>query len=378
MRTIYDIESLEGVKVMVRVDYNVPIQNGVVIDDFRIRSSLETIKFLLNGGARVILIAHLEAADGSNPSLEPASICLNGLGVKTRFIKDMKDAFPIIENDFKNGDCILLENLRFFEGEKKNDMKFAGELASLADIYVNDAFSVSHREHASVVGVPSLMPSYAGIQLNKEAANLSRAFDPQHPFLFIIAGAKFDTKMPLIEKFSKLADKIFIGGALANDILKARGFPVGASKLSVNNVHAIADIAADPRMIIPEDVIVGGHVEKNAADVAGDDKILDSGSKTIAMIGEILQTTKFVLWNGPLGVYEDGYQGATLELAKRIADCKDTNGVDFVSIVGGGDTTAAISTLGIEHKFTFISTGGGAMLDFLAKGTLPGIEALKK
>lgn len=362
---------------MVRVDYNVPIQNGVVVDDFRVRSSLETINFLLKGGAKVILIAHLEAADGSNPSLEPVSLCLNGLGVKTRFIRDMKTAYEIIENDFGNGDCILLENLRFFDGEKKNDPKFAGELASLADIFVNDAFSVSHREHASVVGVPKLMPSYAGIQLNKEVANLSKAFDPLHPFLFIIGGAKFDTKLPLIERFSKLADKIFMGGALANDILKARGLPVGASKLSVNHVEAIKKIAADIKIIVPEDVIVQEHVEKSVSNVGENDKILDSGSKTVAMLGDILAKTKFVLWNGPLGIYEDGYQGATLELAKLIASCKQTNGADFVSIVGGGDTTAAIASLGIEDQFTFISTGGGAMLDFLAKGTLPGIEVLK-
>lgn len=376
MKIIQDIEHLEGVKVIVRVDYNVPIRNGFVVDDFRIRSSLETIDFLLSRGAKVILIAHLESADGTNPTLEPASITLNNLGVKTRFIPNLKNAYSIIENELGNGECILLENLRFFEGEKKNDEKFAKELASLADIYVNDAFSVSHRKHASVVGLPKLLPSYAGIQLNREVANLSRAFSPTHPFLFIIGGAKFDTKLPLIERFSKLADSIFMGGALANDILKARGVSVGKSKVSENNTHEIAKIASDNKIVVPIDVIVTDHKEKDVNAISAEDAIYDAGRDTISFLAEQIKKSNFVLWNGPLGTYEDGYQGATLELAKIIAE-RGAKDKSFISIVGGGDTTASISNLNIEDKFTFISTGGGAMLDFLAQGTLPGIEALK-
>lgn len=376
MKTIHDIEVLEGVKVIVRVDYNVPIQNGVVVDDFRIRSSLETVNFLLKGGAKVILIAHLEGTDGSNPTLLPVSESLKKLGVKNTFIANIKNAFPIINNELGNGECVLLENLRFSEGEKKNDAKFAKELASLADIYVNEAFSVCHREHASIVGLPAIMPGYAGVQLNKEVANLSRAFSPLHPFAFIIGGAKFETKMPLIQRFSKIADSMFVGGALANDILQARNFPVGMSRVS-GDVPDIEEMAMNKKIIAPIDVVVQDHVEKKAYDVLPKDVILDAGKETIGALTEVLEKSKFVLWNGPLGQYENGYQGATLDLAKVIAGCKETNGSDFVSIVGGGDTVAAIASLGLQDKFTFISTGGGAMLDFLAKGTLPGIEALK-
>jgi len=213
------------------------------------------------------------------------------------------------------------------------------------------------------------------MQLNREVANLSRAFDPVHPFFFIIGGAKFDTKLPLLERFFGIADEIFIGGALANDILKAKGFPVGISKVS-ENAGDIDRIALDKKVVAPIDVIVQDHIKKGISEVLVNDKILDAGSDTIKVLSQKIKSAKFVLWNGPLGLYEDGYQGATLDLAKIIADRKN-DGDGFVSIVGGGDTVAAIASLGLQDKFTFISTGGGAMLDFLAKGTLPGIEALK-
>jgi phosphoglycerate kinase len=335
---------------------------------------LDTINFLTERRAKVILIAHLESVDGDNPSLEPVSISLNKFGIKTIFSK-LENAYEIIENKLENGQCLLIENLRLFDGEKKNDKSFAKQLASLGDIFVNDAFSVCHREHASIVGIPKYIDSYAGIQLEKEVSNLSRAFEPDHPFLFILGGAKFETKLPLIEKFSNLADNIFIGGALANDILKARGYPVGVSKVSPFSKD-IENTAKNHKVIIPNDVIVEGHIEKNIESVSNEDKIFDAGNKTLDNISKIISNSKFVLWNGPLGLYEDGYQGATLELAKIIAK-KTEEDKNFVSIVGGGDTVAGISSLGIQEKFTFISTGGGAMLDFLAKGTLPGIEVLK-
>ena len=373
MKTLKDIEYLSGVKVLVRVDFNVPIKNGVVVEDFRIKASLPTIDFLIGKGAKVILMSHLEAADGTNPSLSPAADRLKKLGKEVIFIKDFNKAYDVVNEQLKGGSCALLENLRYFEGEKKNDPQFAKELASLADIYVNDAFSASHREHASIVGVPKLLPSYAGIQMEREVAALSKAFNPSHPFLFILGGAKFDTKLPLLEKFLVLADSVFVGGALANDLLKAKGYEVGRSLLS-KSVVDLAKIVANTKVILPIDIMNEQKDVKQADAVLVSDKIIDVGQATLVMLRDFIMKAKFILWNGPLGVYEDGFKEGTIELARIVSEATK-KGAE--TIVGGGDTLAAIAELGKQEDFTFISTGGGAMLDFLAKGTLPGIEALK-
>lgn len=373
MKTLSLIPHLEGVKVLVRVDFNVPIQNGKVTDDYRVKSALPTIEFLRKKGAKIVLMSHLESADGGNPSLEPVAKHLETLDGRVLFIKDYKTAHEVIEAG-ENGQCFLLENLRFFDGEKKNDPVFARQLASLADVYVNEAFSVSHREHASIVGVPKLIPAYAGIQLEREVAALSKAFNPAHPFLFILGGAKFETKLPLLSKFLNIADIVFVGGALANDIFKAKGYEVGISLLSKGNID-LSDFAVNPKLIVPIDIMNQKKEAKPADQVSKEDKIMDSGPKTVELLAEKIRAAKCILWNGPLGLYEDGYRGPTLELARLIAEHSEKEGAE--SIVGGGDTLAAISTLGLEDKFTFISTGGGAMLDFLATGTLVGIEALK-
>lgn len=372
MKTIRDIPNLNDVKVLVRADFNVPVRNGRVVDDFRIKAALPTIDFLRKGGATIVLMSHLEAVDGTNPTLAPVASTLGNLGISVTFIQNYRQAYEKIE--VEQGGIFLLENLRSFAGEKENDQTFARELATLGDIYVNDAFSVSHREHASIVSVPKLMPSYAGLQLESEVAHLSKAFKPAHPFVFALGGAKFDTKLPLINRFLGEADTVFIGGALANDGFKARGFEVGISKVS--NGHAdITTVVANPKVALPVDVVVQDHIEKELDQVAPADKILDAGPKTCELLREKIADAKFILWNGPLGLYEDGYQGATLELAKMIGKAT-SRGAE--TMVGGGDTLAAIATLGIQDQFSFISTGGGAMLDFLAQGTLPGIEALEK
>lgn len=371
MRTLKDIPHLEGVRVLVRVDFNVPMQNGKIADDFRVRSALPTIDFLKSRGAKVILMSHLESVDGSNPSLKPVADHLDKLGYPVTFIPDMRKAFEIIQS--AESGVFLLENLRHNDGEKANDQKFAKELASLGDIYVNDAFSAAHREHASIVGVPGFITGFAGLQLENEVSHLSKAFSPSHPFLFILGGAKFETKLPLIKRFGDIADSIFIGGALANDALKVLGREVGISKVS-NGTFKIRDVVSKPNVLLPVDAVVQNHEEKDIEYVSKKDKILDAGPKTCKLLKKHVDEAKFILWNGPLGLYEDGYQGATLELAKMIG-ARTSHGTE--TIVGGGDTQAAISSLGIGDKFSFISTGGGAMLDFLAKGTLPGIEALK-
>lgn len=380
MKTLKDIQYLDGVKVLVRVDFNVPIKNGKVVDDFRIRAALPTIKYLREKGAVVILMSHLEAADGDNPSLEPAGGRLNELGIETEFVKNYKEIGVMIENvkvqspkskENHKGACLLLENLRFFEGEKKNDPKFAQELASLADIYVNDAFSVSHREHASVVGVPQFLPSYAGLQMESEITNLSQAFNPAHPFLFILGGAKFETKMPLVEKFLPLTDTIFIGGALANDLLKAKGKEVGTSKVSSLPID-LSKIISNPKIFSCVDVAIANEGTKDVDHIEADDVISDIGTKSVELLKEKIAAAKFILWNGPFGIYEKGFTWGTEECARLISENESAT-----KIVGGGDTLAAIAKLGVEDKYSFVSTGGGAMLDFLAQGTLPGIEVLK-
>ncbi len=368
MKTLKDIQYLKGVKVLVRVDFNVPIKNGVVVDDFRIRAALPTIKYLKDGGASVILIAHLEAADGANPTLEPVAKRLSELSIETTFVKDYKKVSSLVES--VPGNCLLLENLRVFEGEKDNDPKFAAELASLADIFVNDAFSVSHRAHASVVGIPQHIPSYAGLQLEQEILNLSKAFEPSHPFLFILGGAKFETKMPLVEKFSVLADSVFIGGALANDLLKAQGKEIGTSKVSSMKID-LSGILTNPKIFSCVDVAIANDGMKDVNHIEADDLIADIGAKSVELLKEKIATAKFILWNGPFGIYEKGFTWGTEECARLIAENNSA-----VKIVGGGDTLAAIAKLGVEDRYTFVSTGGGAMLDFLAQGTLPGIQAL--
>ncbi len=384
MKILSDIEYLKDVRVLVRVDFNVPIKSGKVVNDYRIRMALPTINYLRDKGAKVILMSHLEVLEGEKNTLEPVAAVLNTLGAPVTFVKNIRSATDEIAK-MAVGSCILLENLRQFDGEKANDPMFAKELASLGDIYVNDAFSVCHREHASIVGVPKLIPSYAGLQVQNEIANLSQAFHATHPFLFILGGAKFDTKLPLLERFMGLADDVFVGGALANDFFKAKGYEVGKSLISVGDFD-LSKYLSNPRLMLPVDVVNEAHEIKLAGSLTQTDKIMDAGPQSIELLRAKINAASFILWNGPLGLYEKGYQEPTLEVAKMIAARFGTVGNNslspqgsnlFTSIVGGGDTLAAIATLGLENKFSFVSTAGGAMLDYLSKGTLPGIEALQ-
>ncbi len=353
MRSIKQIKNIEGKTALVRVDFNVPIKNGQVEDDFRIRAALPTINFLLEKGAKIILITHL-GKDGTE-SLEP---------VINRFFEISKIAKDKIT---------FFENVRKFPGEAENDPAFAEKLSKLGDIYVNDAFSVSHREHASIVSLPKLLPAYAGLQLEEEVKNLSHAFSKiKHPFLFILGGAKFSTKMPLIEKYLELADEVFIGGALANDFLKAKGYEVGQSLVDDSN-YDIKKVLENKKLILPVDVMVksvGNLVNKKVNEVGKDEIILDIGTETVKNLEPIIKKSKLILWNGPLGKYEAGGGKSTKEILKLVADSKAE------SIIGGGDTVALISEMKMEKDFSFVSTGGGATLDFLANGTLPGIKAL--
>ncbi len=370
MKRIQDLKNLRGVKVLLRLDLNVPIQNGKIVDDYRIRKALATIDFLKKQGARTVIISHIEGDGGK--TLQPVAEYLSKKYPLT-FIENYRNAFAASQA-LADGEFIMLENLRMNEGEKKNDQVFAKELASLADIYVNEAFSVSHRAHASVVAVTQFLPSYAGIQFMYEITNISKAFNPARPFLFILGGAKFDTKLPLIEKFMDIADTIFVGGALANNFFAEKGMNIGNSLISPDNFN-LKRFFNNEKLLLPIDVVIknGDKVEvKMVADVKEGDVMLDDGPATIKMLKERIQTSALVLWNGTLGAYEHGFKDGTLELAKILA----TSSVE--SILGGGDTLAAIAELDIEDKMSFVSTGGGAMLDYLANETLPGIQALEK
>ncbi len=371
-KTIKDVENLRGKKVLLRLDLNAPIVNGVLRDDFRIKKSMAILHFLHENGAKTIIISHIESTETKSLKTvhEYLSEFFNVTFFKDYFSEETKNAI----DGMNEGNFILLENLRIYEGEEKNYEHFARQLASLGEIYVNDAFSVSHRNHASIIGVPKFLPSYAGILFGEEVVNLSKAFNPEHPFLFILGGVKFETKMPLIKKFLQLADFVFVGGALANDFLKEKGYETGLSVLSSKKFD-LRKMSASDKLLLPIDVVVNnnqGVFIKRPSQVLKEDKILDDGPATISMLEKKMLSSKFVLWNGPLGDYEKGFKEGTVELARAIAKS------GAKSIVGGGDTLAVVSKINLENKFSFVSTGGGAMLDFLANETLPGIEALER
>ncbi|MFA6177811.1 MAG: phosphoglycerate kinase [Candidatus Paceibacterota bacterium] len=339
MRSIKSIKNIQGKTVLVRVDFNVPIKNGKVEDDFRIKRALPTINFLLKKGAKLILITHL-GKDGT-ASLKPV-------------IKHFFAISKIPENKIT-----FFDNIRKFPGEMKNDKNFAKKLSTMGDIYVNDAFSVSHRKHASLVTLPKYLQSFAGLEFEKEIENLSHAIlKPKHPFLFILGGAKFSTKMPLIKKYLKLADYVFVGGALAHDFLKVKGCEIGESLVSNDN-YGIEELLKNKKLIIPTDFIMK------------DGAIIDIGEEAVKDLASLIKKSKLILWNGPLGKYEDGGAKATKKALRLVAASRAE------SIIGGGDTADLIDKMNIENKFSFVSTGGGAMLDFLANGTLPGIKALR-
>ena len=355
MKSILEAPDLKGKRVLVRVDWSVPVQHGKVLDDYQIRKSLPTIEYLQKAGAKITLISHAEKDD---ESLLPMFQCA-------------KEFLPLTFVELS--DMVLLENLRQNAGEKGNSEAYAKKLAALGDIYVNEAFGVSHREHASVVGVPKFLPSYVGLRFIEEVERLSSVFYPKRPFLFILGGAKFDTKLPLLEKFIQIADHIFVVGALAHNFFKAKNMEIGHSLVSESDFNLIEKLSND-KVHLPVDMLVkrGGRTHIDVpTNLESEDVIMDAGPNTILELKDIITHSSSVLWNGPLGYYELGYKQYTMELAKILAESgKET-------IIGGGDTLAVIKELNLYDKFSFVSTGGGAMLGFLAKGTLPGIEALK-
>ncbi len=371
MKSVKELKNIKGKRVLVRVDFNVPINNGKVMDDFRIRKALPTIELLVKKGAKVILISHL----GRNPSdsLAPVAKIVNKF-IKVKFVKDIcgQLAQKAI-NTMQNGDVILLENLRSDAGEKANDKAFTRNLAFLGDIYVNDAFPVSHRADASIVGLPTYLPAFVGLQMENEVKNLSRVLKPTGSFLVIFGGAKTETKLPLIKKYLKTADNVFVGGALSNNFFKAEGYEVGKSVIDHDSLP-LKPFLKSKKLILPDTVVVSrGNKKKTITitEMSKDDAILDIGLPSIASIETLVKKAKLVLWNGPMGWYEHGYTEGTDALIKLLINTKAK------VIIGGGDTSVFIEHKKLGDKFTFVSTGGGATLEFLSKGTLVGLKALK-
>ena len=349
---------VKGKRALLRVDFNVLFSDGKMEDLYRINRTIPTIEYLSRKGAKVIIISHLSA--GKNGSLASVAKYLNSAGksFSLGFIK-ATDLDLIAESlkGMKDGDVAMLENIRLHKEEEENDGNFAKKLSELGDIFVNDAFSVSHRRHASIVGVTEFLPSYAGFLFEEEVKGLRTAFLPERPFLLLLGGVKAETKLGLIDRFLSIADKIFIGGALANNFLKAKGMDVGNSVLSEN---------------IPVEKYLNNEKIYFPADVRKKDgKIYDIGEKAIKETLSFIKKANFILWNGPMGnIEEDDFDKGTKIIASAIANSKAK------TVVGGGDTVAVLNEMGILDKFTFVSTAGGAMLEFLASGTLPGIEAI--
>jgi phosphoglycerate kinase len=378
MKTLRDIHDLTNVLVLVRAALNVPITaDGKVANTFRLRSALPTIEYLRSKHARVILIGHL--GEKGTETLQPVYEAMKEFVPRMSFcpVSTGPDARAAVRA-LAAGDVLMMENLRRNRGEVTNDKKFAGALAELADVFVMDAFDVCHREHASVVSIPEFLPAYAGLLVEEEVKHLTKALDPTQPSLAIIGGAKFSTKEPVLTKLLDTYDRVFVGGALANDFMRESGKSVGASLVSADSdQRAIRTLLGNPRLMLPLDEIAAPMGAERAAghtvgldQVPANEAVLDDGPKTVEALAKLATNAQTILWNGPLGNYEHGFVDATEGLAQAIAKSS------AYSILGGGDTVAAVEKLGLTEHFSFISTGGGAMLDFLATGTLPGLKAL--
>ncbi len=365
-RTIREAGDLLGKRVLLRLDLNVPIRDGKVFDDFRIKASLATLNFLKERGAKIIILSHISGV--GKETLRPVADYLE-FPLLPLAVGDHLRKYIV---GMQNGEAIILENLRQDKREVENDAEFAKELASLGEIYVNEAFSESHKNYVSMVALPKLLPSYAGFLLESEIENLSKLFTPEHPFLFILGGAKFETKINLVKKFLDIADQIFVAGALSNTIFKKMGYETGQSLVDEKDMN-LEFVLSNKKVILPIDVTVRdafGDSVKLPNQVLKSENMLDMGPASLELLKKMIDSSKYVLWNGPMGSFEKGLKQVTEDLAIYLSKS------NAKTIVGGGDTLAAIRDLGLTDKFTFTSSGGGAMLDFLANGNLPGIEAL--
>jgi len=385
-KTVSDID-VSGKKVLVRVDFNVPLdEHQNITDDTRIKAALPTIKFLLEHNAAVILMSHLgrpKGEDKSTFSLKPVSKRLEEIiGKKVQFADDcIGDEAKRAAKNLKPGEILLLENTRFHPEEKKNDPAFAKELASLGDIFVNDAFGTAHRAHASNVGVAEYLPSVAGFLIEKEIEYLNKALiHPKKPYTAILGGVKVSDKIDLIEQLLEKPDSILIGGAMMFTFLKAQGYSIGNSLVEDDKIPAALEIMREAKvkgvnLFLPEDTVVAKEIRKGTEfytvliNAIPDDMIgLDIGILTVRKYTEIIKPSKTVIWNGPMGMFEiSSFSHGTKGIARAVAACSG------ITIIGGGDSAAAIEKFGFADKFSHISTGGGASLEYLSGKELPGI-----
>jgi phosphoglycerate kinase len=391
LKSVKDLD-VKGKRVMVRVDFNVPMDKGVVKDDTRVRGAIPTLTHLIQNGARVILVSHLGRPKGTaNPkySLAPVAQHLSQILKKpVAFAPDCVGvATETASKNLRDGEILLLENLRFHAEEEKNDPKFAASLARLADLFVQDAFGAVHRAHASTAGVPKILPSAAGLLLLKELEFLGRVKDnPAKPFLAIVGGAKVSDKIEVLEKFLDKVDTLVIGGAMAYTFLQSQGIKIGKSLMEADKVETAKTLlkaaeAKGVKVLLPKDHLVvssidapDSAIETNDANIPADMIGVDIATKSIQNLTASIASAKTIFWNGPMGIFEiDRYARGTREVAKLAADAA-TKGATVV--VGGGDSVAAVQSTGLANKISHISTGGGASLEFLEGKELPGVSAL--
>lgn len=395
--TIADLrdDDVRGKRVLVRVDYNVPIENGRITDDKRITSTLPTLDALLQRGARVILLAHFGRPKGkpnAEMSLRPVADHLATLleGFPVRFVDDTvgREANGAVSL-MQDGEVLLLENTRFLPGEEKNDSALAAQMAALGDVYVNDAFGAAHRAHASTAGVAIVMKAYgkpavAGLLMDRELQYLGRALaEPKRPFVAILGGAKISGKIDVIRSLLPKVDHLLIGGAMANTFFRAMGLATGTSLVEDDRVEMARELlsTAGDKLVIPVDAVVAPKLEAGQATrtvdrdaIPEDQSVLDVGPKTVEEFHRILSTAKTVLWNGPMGVFEIAeFAAGTRGVAEAVAEATDRGAT---TIIGGGDSAAAVAELGLEARMSHVSTGGGASLEFLEGKELPGVAAL--
>lgn len=382
-------KSVKGIKVLVRCDLNVPIKNGKVVDDFRIKKFLPTIKYLRERGAKIILITHLGQPKGRdlNYSVRPVAKKLwDIVQGKVEFINDTIGAKVEQEIEkMEEGNIVILENVRFYKGEEKNDDDFSKKLARLGDIFVQDAFGACHREHSSIVGINKYIPSFPGLLLEEEIRALSDSLiSPERPLVSIVGGFKVSSKIKVIKRLLEKSDYVLLGGRVANSLLMAKGLYV--KDLLSSEEEELMDIAkeidlANPKLQLPIDGVMGlSNFDEDykrigaIGSIRKEEDVFDIGPETIEKYKNILSGAKTIIWNGPLGYFEkQKFSKGTEEIAKMIGQINS----EVFSIVGGGETVEAIKKMGIENQFDHISTGGGAMLDFIAGKDLPGIKALE-
>ena len=379
MRSIKDINFYNS-RVFVRADLNVPIKDDKVVDDFKIQKTLETLRYLKHGGAKIILASHMTMHKKKKNSLKPVHAHLEKLlDDKISFSKKITGIKGKTKR-MRPGKIIMLENLRLEKGENRNDKKFAKALANLADSYVGEAFPETHREVASMVLLPKLLPHFAGFQMEKEVDALSKiSQNPKRPLCVIIGGIKIESKMKAVERFLNFTDHLILGGKIADNIFRVKGQNIGKPWPDEDIVRIIEKInLTDPKIHMPIDALVSpdssGDVyvrEAGIANVRKDEGNYDIGQETIEFFSEVIRQSKTVFWSGPLGLYEnERFEKGTRKIAKAIAEHSG------FTVAGGGDTVAALRKYNVLHRFSFVSTGGGAMLAFLAGDDMPGINAL--